>query len=469
MNQINARMPALMAFVYTMLYFFAVLIALPRAIGVGLMSYVQCLSRQHACMYDGGPSDLKALNEAMEKALAAMAENIKKVQDAASNALEEVRKEGTLHTKTNEQLTALGETGKQLQDGFTELKSRVADIEQKTAHRPGNEADQPKTPGQIAAASEEFKAVAGNPHAKTMAPVNVGSFHRKAVIVNATGQNQPLVPSERVQGIVTPGLRRMTVRDLLPQSRTQSNLIEFARELVLTNNAGPQYDTSSPTPGQEGAVKNESGITFQLATAAVTTIATWVPASRQVLSDAAMLQSYIDGRLRYMLQLEEEDELLNGSGNNGELNGLMNQATAFAYGVTNQTALDTLLKAMLQVSLSEFETSGFVLHPLDWTNILLLKDTQGRYLFGDPHNMTAPRVWGKDVIATQAQTAGQFLAAAFDLAAEIFDREDANVRVAEQHADFFIRNLVAILAEERLALVVYRTAALVKGAISHAG
>jgi HK97 family phage major capsid protein len=41
-----------------------------------------------------------------------------------------------------------------------------------------------------------------------------------------------------------------------------------------------------------------------------------------------------------------------------------------------------------------------VLHPTDWTNILLLKDTQGRYLFSDPHGQTSPQVWGKPVVAT---------------------------------------------------------------------
>jgi len=110
-----------------------------------------------------------------------------------------------------------------------------------------------------------------------------------------------------------------------------------------------------------------------------------------------------------------------------------------------------------------------VLNPIDWVGILLLKDTQGRYLFSDPHGMEAPRVWGKDVVPTQAMTQGQFLAGAFALAAEIFDREDATVRVAEQHADFFVRNMVAILAEERLAIAIYRPAAFVKGSISTPG
>lgn len=439
-------------------------LTLPKAIALTLLFYAGNASA-HGVTRDGPPSDLKSLNEAMEKAFKQMQENIAKVQDTATKALDEVKQEGTLHGKTNEQLTKLGEEGKKLGEQFSELKARILDVEQKQAKKPGGIGDeQPKTIGQIVAESEEFKAIQGK-NARNMSSVEVKSFHgAKTVILNATLNNdQPLVGAQRLQGIISPGLRRLTVRDLLPQSTTSSNLVEYARELVFTNNAGPQFDASPGTT--EGATKPESAITFELANAAVTTIAHWIPASRQVLSDAPLLQSYVEGRLRYGLKLEEEDELLNGAGSSGELSGLMTNATAFNGGGTNQTALDTLLRAQLQVSLSYYEVSGFVLHPTDWTGILLLKDTTGRYLFADPHNMTANRVWGKDVVPTQAITQGQFLAGAFAVAAEIFDREDATVRVAEQHGDFFVKNLVAILAEERLALAIYRTAAFVKGTL----
>ena len=182
-----------------------------------------------------------------------------------------------------------------------------------------------------------------------------------------------------------------------------------------------------------------------------------------------MLQGYVDGRLRYGLMLEEEGELMTGTGANGKLNGLINNATAYSYGSTNATVLDTLLKAFLQISLQNLEPTGVVMHPTDWTNLMLLKDTTNRYLFSDPHSSEQPRVWGKDVVVTASQNSGYFLAGAFMLAAEIFDREDASVRVAEQHSTFFIENMVAILAEERLALAIYRAAAIVYGAVSHAG
>ena len=45
---------------------------------------------------------------------------------------------------------------------------------------------------------------------------------------------------------------------------------------------------------------------------------------------------------------------------------------------------------------------------------------------------------------------------------------EAQVRVAEQHDDFFVKNMVVILAEERLALTLYRPEAFVVVTLDHA-
>ena len=437
----------------------------PKAIALTMLYFAADSSL--ATMRDAGPSDLKALNEAMEKAFKVMQDNLKRVQDTADNALEEVRKEGTIHGETNKKLTELGEKGNTLSESFKEVRERVLAVEQKLAQKRGPENDAPKTIADIIAESDEWKACQAAKGTRLMGPVTVGSFHKTQVVNAPTTAQQPLVVADRVSGIIVPAEQRLTIRDIVPQGRTQSNLIEFASEATFTSAAAPQGG-GSPVAG-EGELKAESGMTFTLANAAVVTLAHWIPASRQVLSDAQMLQGHIQGRLIYGLKLEEEEELLTGTGAAGTLNGINNQAAAFSHGVTNQTALDTMLKAILQVSLSNYEASAFILHPTDWTSMILLKDTTGRYLFSDPQAMVAPRLWAKPVVATQSQTIGKFTCGAFNLACQIWDREDATVRISENVNDHFIRNLVAILAEERLAFTVYRSAALVYGNVSHAG
>lgn len=415
--------------------------------------------------------ELKTMEKAMKEAFEKMTDNIKKAQDTATDALEQSRKEGTITGEMNKKLTEIGETGIKLAADFKatrdEFTTRLQEVEQKLAKKPGGGQDQPlKTAGDIIVESKEYKSMIDGGEFK-MNRVKIPGGRK--TIANATGQNQPLVPADRVAGIIMPAQRRLTIRDLLPVVRTQSNLVEYCQELVFTNNAGPQYDNSSPTPHAEGAPKNESNITFQLANVPVVTMAHWVGASRQVLADAQQLADYINTRLGYGLKLVEEDDLLNADGTVGQITGLVSSATAFTGGATNQTRIDTILKAFTQVSLSEYDASGIILHPNDWMEIQLAKDTQGRYLFSDPHGMEQPRIWGKPVVATQSMTSGTFLAGAFDLAAAIYDREDMNIRISDQHQDFFTKNLVAILCEERLALAIYRSAAIVTGNMTFAG
>lgn len=441
----------------------------PKAIGLALWDHFGKLTP--ATLGDGGATEMKALEKAVKDAMDAMQENIKKTQDLAAKAIEDVRQEGTLHAKTNEELKKLGETGNTLSTTVKGLTDRFTELEQKMTKRATEQPVQHKTLAEQVVDSDEFKAVlASKGKSLSMGPVTIGSFHKAAAIFNPTTSltQNILVDSQRVAGIITPNQRRFTIRDLIPAAMTGSNLIEFARELTFVNAAAPQGQGSSPAE-TEGQVKAQSGMTFELAQVPVITIAHWIAASRQVLSDASQLAGHINGRLVYGLKLEEEDELLNSSGTSGELDGLIHQAAAFTGGGTNRTAIDTLLRAFTQISLSEYEASAVVLHPTDWMEIMLLKDTQGRYLFSDPQNMVDARIWAKPVVPTQSISQGTFLAGAFNLGAQIWDNEDANVRISENVDNHFLRNMVAILAEERLALAVYRPTAFVTGSLNTPG
>jgi HK97 family phage major capsid protein len=66
------------------------------------------------------------------------------------------------------------------------------------------------------------------------------------------------------------------------------------------------------------------------------------------------------------------------------------------------------------------------------------------------------RLWRLPMVSTPAITEGYALVGSFGIGATLYDRMEGSIRVAEQHSDFFIRNAVAILAEERLALAVKR-------------
>lgn len=288
------------------------------------------------------------------------------------------------------------------------------------------------------------------------------AFQVKAITSASNSAGQGVYPDNR-PGVFTLPNRRLTIRDLVAPGRTNSNLVRYVKETGFTNSAATVL---------EGTRKPESSITYALSDASVKKIAHFIKASTEILDDFPALQSQIDERLRYGLAFAEEAQLLKGSGVGNNLNGIYTQASAFVApaGTTTvgATRIDVLRLALLQAELAEYPSDGLVLHPTDWALIELTKDTQGRYIIGNPQGSIDAQLWGRRVVATQAMTQDTFLAGAFRLGAQIFDREDANVVIATENEDDFVNNLVTILAEERLAMAVYRPEAFVKGDLTPA-
>jgi HK97 family phage major capsid protein len=65
------------------------------------------------------------------------------------------------------------------------------------------------------------------------------------------------------------------------------------------------------------------------------------------------------------------------------------------------------------------------------------------------------------VVESENKTAGYAIVADWRLAA-LWDRQQATISMSNSHSDFFIRNLVAILAEMRAAFGVIRPAAFIE-------
>lgn len=372
-----------------------------------------------------------------------------------TKAIEESQgKMQALFDAQKKEIEATGQISKQLQDDLVkvndELKNagtRLFDLEQRLTKG----GDDPATTKSFAEQTAED--LQKNWDGKS-SKVDVKTFHK--ALGSGAGSAGALVQPMQMPGILMPGLRRLTIRDLLAQGRTTSNAVEYVRENVYTNSAAPVA---------EGALKPESNLTFTKQTANVKTIAHWIQASRQIMSDAPQLESYVNDRLIYGLRLKEESQVLAGDGTGDNLPGLKTVATDYdaALNVAGDTMADKIAHAIYQVSESEFEASGIILHPRDWHSIALMKDAEGRYIFGGPAAFAARVMWGLPVVATKAQTQGEFTVGGFDMASQIWDNMDATVEVSSHDRDNFVKNMLTILCEERLALAHYRPAAIVDG------
>ncbi|SIR00043.1 phage major capsid protein [Pseudacidovorax sp. RU35E] len=373
------------------------------------------------------------------------------VKEAGEKALAEAAKGIQMSTANKEKVDELLIKQGELQAQQQQVEQLLAKVQTAAAgHQPR------LSLGQQFAADEKVKAFTGQATPRGRVDMTV-----KAAITSVTtdtdGAAGDLVVPTRLAGILSLPERRLTVRDLITPGRMDGNALEYVKETGFTNNAAPTA---------EGAKKPESTMKFDLVSTTAKVIAHFVKASRQIMDDASQLASHIDGRMMYGLAFKEEQQLLKGDGTGQNLLGIIPQATAFAAPFDpagTETAIDNIRLAFLQAELAEYPSTGVVMNPIDWARIELLKDTTGRYIIGNPQGVIGATLWNRPVVATQAIDVDKFLAGAFRLGAQVFDRWMARVEIATENEDDFVKNLVTILAEERLALAVYRPESFIYG------
>lgn len=404
-----------------------------------------------------------ALKKAVDEALDKHFLKVKETMTEFEKQLKE--KTAGVSDSVKEEIVKLNkEGGKLISDQqliIKEQSDRLLNVEQKLASTlAGFAAGQGatlnrKSLGEQFAESEEFKSFMGT---KNMPPMKGSSqvFFTKS-ITNLPGSGGPGIFPEYLPTPIIPNFQPLTIRDLLGQGTTETNVINWVQENVFTDNAGYQ--------GSEGSLKPQSDISYVLKTINVATIGHWIKASKQTLSDFKLLQTLINARLSFGLKLAEEREILFGDGNTNHLHGLVPQATAYntALNKAGDQMLDVIRHAMLQTTLSFYPATGVALSPTDWHNIEILKDGFHRYLFSNPAGTIPAMVWGLPVAQCFSFGGGEFLVGSFKLAVTLFDREQASILVSTEDQDNFVRNMVTILAEERLALGVSRPLAIVSG------
>ena len=379
-----------------------------------------------------------------------LAINFKEVSEEIKGMIEVQKKEietnGTVTNETKTALEGLSTKFNKLQEHYDSLDAKLQRVDLSGAE------EEVKTIGDMFVKSEQYTSM-----------IKSGSDRSDAMevkLLTTSGTVGNLVQGLRAPIVNLPEMP-MRVRDLFGQATTTSNSIEYVRETSFDNQAGVFGEDFTVDGTTEKPV---SDLVFTVMTAAVKSIGHWLPVTRQLVEDSSQLASYINSRLIYGLKIKEDDELLNGT--TSGIDGVLKDATAYTVAKTKagDTRIDVLRRAITQAVLAGYPVDGIVLNPVDWEGIELTKADNGMYVWVNVQDGGTNKLWKVPVVETNAIAANSFLVGAFKMGATVWDRQQASVRISDSHKDFFTKNLLAVLAEERLALTVYRPTAFVKGA-----
>lgn len=258
-----------------------------------------------------------------------------------------------------------------------------------------------------------------------------------------------------------------TMRQLIPAVRNTSGMFAYLRQTARENNAAAVA---------AGAVKPTSRYTTERIDDRVRVVAHLSePVERQTLSDAPMLERFVDDELRLGLELEVERLVLNGSGAGEEFAGLANTSGVQVQPWTTDL-LTTTRTAITKLEVLGLAPTGWVFNPVDWQRIELSANAQGYTLTQAGEQLPVQRasrlLWGLPVAVSSAQPIGTGWLADWSSTA-LHIREDARVDWSEniwrpdafgagQGASDFTRNLLAFRCECRLGFQVGRPAGVVE-------
>jgi HK97 family phage major capsid protein len=422
------------------------------------------------------------------------AEKLKRVKSAEEIAAKAQRERGENASLTEDertQIMALVTEAKGYHDqilaldGDAKLRSELSILGSPSGAIAAGDAARPskgQTLGEKFVNSDEFsgwlKSVAPEGHIreKTRLDSPAVAFGQKDLITGSSVTSAGALVQSEWLGLLD-GLaqfqRPLTIMDLITRGTTGSDQVEYARVTGFTNNAAPVAEALTDlavgaaaggsigtVDSTEAGIKPKSGLALEKKTANVKTIAHWLPATTRSLSDAGQIRTLIDQFLRYGLDEELEDQIMTGDDSGENFEGILEVSGTQAQ-AWDTDLLTTTRKARTKVrTVGRAQATAFVFHPNDNERIDLLKNSNGDFYFGGPTSNPSAPLWGLPRVESEAMTEGTGMVADWRQAV-LWDREQAGIAVSNSHADFFTRNLVAILAEMRAAFGVIRPKAFV--------
>lgn len=269
-------------------------------------------------------------------------------------------------------------------------------------------------------------------------------------VLKSTGSNAGVVFEQQVPGLKTPGLTQETpsLAGLFSQGVAEGGTIKYI--IVTTRNAPSNAVTA------EGQDKPGAEFAFDDATATLEKLAAFIPVSEEMIEDSPAVRDYINAQLPFMVRQAEDKKLAtelyaaaDGEAHPADLEG-SNAFDAIASGIND-----------VQVN-GKVDPDGLFIHPTDWWKMAITKagagdvdDGGGDYYSGGPYQAAARNPWGLRVVVSQRAPLGFPVVGNFRQGGQVWRKGGIRLEMSNSHDDFFQKNLIAIRAEERVALTVY--------------
>ena len=245
--------------------------------------------------------------------------------------------------------------------------------------------------------------------------------------------------------------RMLTLLDLLNVIPTEEHSWDYTKETLFTNAAEET---------QDGDAFSESALTYEFVVEAIETIGHHIPVHNNLVNDIPRLMSTVDGRMMYMTRQRLENQILNGSGANSNLRGILNVAGINTMAkLAGDTVLDKVLESFVRIEETAFTRPDLVImHPRDW-HVMRINKGQDSYFQGPPTMPGIRQVDGVMLLVTTAIPVNTALAGDFAVYHELPMRRDVQVDITDSHADDFIKNMLRMRAYLRAGNAVIRPVA----------
>lgn len=379
-----------------------------------------------------------------------------------------------------------------MSDEMKSIESALNNIESKMANSASKEElnklgeEQVKLARQLADLSQKGIKLAGTPEIKSVGQQFVeteayksvvsGGNMKASVIINeieAKSANDPMLTSNTAHGNVIQAYRRpgimpgvfrpLTIESLLPSINIASNAFEYVKETKFEN--GADFHA-------EGAKIGKSSVEFETVSDTVKNIGHMARISKQLVADAPALLAYINLRMVYGVDLKVEDQIVNGVKGSNAFDGLFQTSSFTAHGcqlanlggaTAKPTIFDLILYTKTKMEANFLRPNVILMHPTDWSTLLMTKNASGDYYLGTPSSMASKTLWGIPVFTSPAIPVGKFMVCDTTQAGMIYARQGLELALYEQDEDNVQKGLVTIVARRRLGLGLEKKEALIGG------